>query len=435
MNLNRSQLLELSATYGIPILKALAILVVGWLVAKGVSIGTKKVLDKTAWDNKLAAKISGGRTAGVAIEAGIARFVFWLIMLFVLMAVFQALGLTIITEPINVLLTKIVGFVPQALAALVLAAIAWAVATVLRMAVANLLGAFQIDQKLGEQAGAEMKKVSLASTLADAVYYLVWLLFLPQIIDALGMEGLSPVKDMVGQILGFLPSLFGAAIVFLLFYVVARIVQRLATNLLGGIGFDRVPESMRAAQRPRLCLGHRRLRDPRDPALPRRGPGVQDARARHRLEPRRAAPRRALQHRGGGRDLRSRPLPEPGRLPGDIAERPGPVGPARQRRAGGNPDLHRRHGPVPGRARLADRDPGLRGGDRGLGPRRRARLRPRGTGRGGADDRRVALEELTSRGGAVGLAADGPAHLPPEAGVGACPEQSVPGRPRRRPLT
>jgi hypothetical protein len=244
MNLNQSQLLELSATYGLPILKALAVLVVGWLVAKGVSIGAKKVLDRTAWDNKLAAKISGGRTAGVAIEAGVARFVYWLVMLFVLMAVFQTLGLTIITEPINVLLTRIVGFVPQVLAAAVLAAIAWAVASVLRLAVANLLGAFQIDQKIGEQAGAETRKVSLASTLADAVYYLIWLLFLPQIIDALGMEGLSPVKDMVGKILGFLPSLFGATIVFLLFYVVARIVQRLATNLLGGIGFDRVPESM-----------------------------------------------------------------------------------------------------------------------------------------------------------------------------------------------
>ena len=79
-----------------------------------------------------------------------------------------------------------------------------------------------------------MKKVSLASTLADAVYYLIWLLFLPQIIDALQMEGLSPVKDMVGQILGFLPSLFGALIIFFLFYVVARIVQRLATSLLAG---------------------------------------------------------------------------------------------------------------------------------------------------------------------------------------------------------
>jgi len=242
MYLDQNQLIHLSTTYGLPILKALAILVVGWLVAKGVSMASKKVLDKTEWDNKIAAKISRGRTAGVAVEAGIARFVYWLIMLFVLMAVFQVLGLTIVTEPINVLLTKIAGFLPQVLAAAVLALIAWAVASVLRVVVANLLGAFQIDQKLGEQAGDEMRKVSLASTLADAVYYLIWLLFLPQIIDALRMEGLSPVKDMVGQILGFLPSLFGATIVFFLFYVVARIVQRLATNLLAGVGFDRLPE-------------------------------------------------------------------------------------------------------------------------------------------------------------------------------------------------
>ncbi len=242
MSLDYNQLVVLVTTYGVPILKALAILVVGWVVAKVVSIGTKKVLDKTELDNKLAAKITGGKAAGVAVEAGVGRFVYWLIMLFVLMAVFESLGLTIITEPISAFLTKIVGFLPQVLAAAVLAAIAWAVASVLRVVVANLLGAFQLDRKLSDKAGQEMTKISLASTLADAVYYLIWLLFLPQIIDALQMEGLSPVKQMVGQILGFLPSLFGALIIFSLFYVVARIVQRLATNLLAGIGFDRLPE-------------------------------------------------------------------------------------------------------------------------------------------------------------------------------------------------
>jgi hypothetical protein len=242
MNLDYNKLVELGTTYGIPILKALAILVVGWAVAKVFSIGTKKVLDKTELDNKIAARITGGKAAGVAIEAGMGRFVYWLVMLFVLMAVLQSLGLTIVTEPINAFVTKIVGFLPQILAAAVLAAIAWAVGSVLRVVVANLLGAFQIDEKLGDKAGDEMKKLSLASTLADAVYYLVWLLFLPQIIDALQMEGLSPVKEMVGQILGFLPSLFGALIIFFLFYVVARVVQRLATSILAGIGFDRVPE-------------------------------------------------------------------------------------------------------------------------------------------------------------------------------------------------
>ena len=242
MSLDYNQLVVLVTTYGVPVLKALAILVVGWVVAKVVSIGTKKVLLKTDLDNKLAAKITGGKASGVAIEAGVGRFVYWLIMLFVLMAVFQSLGLTIITEPINAFLTKIVGFLPQVLAAAVLVAIAWAVASVLRVVVANLLGAFQLDRKLGDKAGQEMTKISLASTLADAVYYLIWLLFLPQIIDALRMEGLSPVKEMVGQILGFLPSLFGALIIFALFYVVARIVQRLATSLLASIGFDSLPE-------------------------------------------------------------------------------------------------------------------------------------------------------------------------------------------------
>ena len=242
MSLDYNQLVALGTTYGVPILKALAILVVGWIVAKGVSIATKKLLDKTELDNKLAAKITGGKTAGVALEAGVGRFVYWLIMLFVLMAVFQSLGLTIVTEPINAFVTKIVGFLPQILAAGVLAVIAWAVASLLRVVVSNLLGAFQLDRKLSDKAGKEMTKVSLASTLAEAVYYLIWLLFLPQIIDALRMEGLSPVKQMVGQILGFLPSLFGALIIFALFYVVARIVQRLATSLLSSIGFDNLPE-------------------------------------------------------------------------------------------------------------------------------------------------------------------------------------------------
>lgn len=242
MSFDYNQLVTLGTPYVVPVVKALLILILGWGFAKGFSIATKKLLDKTELDNKIAAKITGGKAAGVALEAGVGRFVYWLIMLFVLMAVFQSLGLTIVTEPINAFVTKIVGFLPQVLAAGVLAVIAWAVASLLRVVVANLLGAFQLDQKLTDKGGEEMTKVSLASTLADALYYLIWLLFLPQIIDALQMEGLSPVKQMVGQILGFLPSLFGALIIFALFYVVSRVVQRLATSLLSSIGFDSLPE-------------------------------------------------------------------------------------------------------------------------------------------------------------------------------------------------
>lgn len=241
MSIDPDQLLELATRYGVPILKALAILIVGWGAAKVLSLGVGKLLTKTEWDDRLASYLTKGKAKELPIEQGITRLVFWLIMLFVLMAVFQSLGLTIITEPLNALVTKITAFLPQLLAAAALVLIAWVVASVLRVVLENLLTAFELDEKIGESAGEEEPKVSLAKTLADAVYYLVFLLFLPQILDALQMEGLSPVRDMVGQILGFLPSLLGAALVFFIFYVVARIMQHLATNLLTSVGFDRLP--------------------------------------------------------------------------------------------------------------------------------------------------------------------------------------------------
>ena len=242
MNIDYNQLLALASEYGIPLLKALAILVVGWLIAKIAAKVSKKLLDKTEFDNKLADKLTGGRAGDLKIEEGISQFVYWFILLFVLMAAFQALGLTIITEPLNALVTKITSFIPQLLAGVALGLVAWGIATVLRTVVTNLLSSFKIDDKVSEQAGEDVAKVSLAKTLGDAVYYLVFLLFLPQILDALRMEGLRPVQDMVGKILGFLPNVFGALVIFFIFYLVARIVQRLAANLLATVGFDKVPQ-------------------------------------------------------------------------------------------------------------------------------------------------------------------------------------------------
>lgn len=243
MSFDREQLIALATQYGPPILKALAILVVGWLVAKVVAAGIRKILNKTDWDNRLAAYITRGKAEDLAIEEAVATVVYWLIMLFVLVMVFQVLELTIVTEPLTALLTQITSFLPRLLAAGALGLVAWVVASALRVVVGNLLEAFQLDRKIGESTGEEQTAglVSLSKTLADAVFYLVLLLFLPQILDALQMEGLAPVRDMVGEILGFLPNLLGALVVFFIFYLVARIVQRLITNLLASLGFDRVP--------------------------------------------------------------------------------------------------------------------------------------------------------------------------------------------------
>ena len=54
----------------------------------------------------------------------------------------------------------------------------------------------------------------LSKTLSDAVYWLVLLLFLPAALGALGIEGLlTPVQNLVGEVLGFLPNILAAGLI------------------------------------------------------------------------------------------------------------------------------------------------------------------------------------------------------------------------------
>lgn len=223
------------------IVAALAILIVGWLIAVVISAIVRAALRRTGLDERLAGWVAGEeKLKGIDTSQWVAKGVFYLIMLFVLIAFFQILGLTLITQPLNQLLTQIFEFAPRVLGAGLLLALAWILASVLRVVVRRLLGAVNLDEQLGNQVGME-EEVSLVDTLANGVYWLVFLLFLPAVLDALALQGLlGPVQDMLNQVLGYLPNLFGAALILAIGWFIARVVQRIVTNLLAAIGADQL---------------------------------------------------------------------------------------------------------------------------------------------------------------------------------------------------
>ena len=58
---------------------------------------------------------------------------------------------------------------------------------------------------------------------------------------ALALEGLlAPVQGLTDRVLGFLPSIFAAALIFVVGWFVARLVQRIVSNLLAAAGIDRL---------------------------------------------------------------------------------------------------------------------------------------------------------------------------------------------------
>jgi hypothetical protein len=240
-----NQITEVVGAFIPNLVGALIILILGLIVAWIVSAVVRGLLRRTTLDDRIARWITGeeDREKPMDIEDGAGKVVFWLVMLFVLIAFFEALGLTIITQPLNRLLNAIFAYIPQILGAAVLLLLAWIIASAVRWLTVRGLGALKLDKRLGDSTGVEEERMPITKSIGDALYWLIFLLFLPAILTALNLQGLLvPVQDMVDTLLGFLPNLFAAGLLLLVGWFVAKLVQRIATNLLVAAGLDRLSE-------------------------------------------------------------------------------------------------------------------------------------------------------------------------------------------------
>src|SRR5215217_6694311 len=102
---------------------ALIILIVGWVIARLLQAGVTAALRRTGLDRRLAPAISNDPAATAApgdTAQVIGRIVFWLVMVFVLIAVLDALGLELVTAPLTGLLAGIFEFLPRLFAAILI---------------------------------------------------------------------------------------------------------------------------------------------------------------------------------------------------------------------------------------------------------------------------------------------------------------------------
>ena len=231
-----------------PFLLALVVLAVGWMFAIAISSLVRRMLQRTDLDNRLVQWVVGGNTPAIEIEKWVAKGVYYLILLFVAIAFFQVLGFTSVTLPLNQMLVEIFTFAPRIFSAGLLLFTAWILAKIVRTVVSRILVAARVDDRLGESAGWQAgQKLAIAESISNTLYWLVFLVFLPAILDALGLDGvLAPIHAMLGKILGFLPNIFSGAVILFIGWFAARIVQRIVTNILAATGIDEAGERVGA---------------------------------------------------------------------------------------------------------------------------------------------------------------------------------------------
>ena len=139
-------------------------------------------------------------------------------------------------------------YAPRLIGALAIAVLAWVVARLLRAAVSRAGTKAGLDERLHNP--------GFTTLLADLAHWLVWLMALPALLRALELKGLlDPVNAMISKLLGFLPSLFGAAVVLGIGVLMAGIARRVVTGLLQAAGSEKLAARLGLAS----ALGERSL--------------------------------------------------------------------------------------------------------------------------------------------------------------------------------
>ncbi|MBA3530848.1 MAG: mechanosensitive ion channel [Ardenticatenales bacterium] len=239
--MNIPENLEIWFTQQLPnIVQALVILLVGWLIALLLSSVVRSLMDRFQVDRRLNEQVEPGQRFSLA--NAVSQGVFWLILLFAIVGALDALQLGVIAGPFNNLLANLIGFIPNLIAAAILTLLAWVVATLVKRLIVAALNATNWDERLAQSASLEQRP-AIGQSVGTLAYWLVWLLFLPGILDALNLQGLlTPVQRVVEDIVAFLPNLLSAAIIIIVGYFVARIVRDIVTNLLAATGIDRLAQ-------------------------------------------------------------------------------------------------------------------------------------------------------------------------------------------------
>ncbi|MDH3727245.1 MAG: hypothetical protein OER77_06920, partial [Myxococcales bacterium] len=180
--------------YVLPVL----ILFVGWVLSHVLGWAVTSLIRRTGADKRISDLLARDDEAlelNLAKTAGTVAY--WIGLLITLVAVLHYVQLGGVAEPLNELVGKVLGYLPNAAGAAIIMVAAWIVARILRYLVVTALSKTTLDETINKELReAELpERTPPSKTFGDAVYWLVFLLFLPAALGALKLEGLlEPVE-------------------------------------------------------------------------------------------------------------------------------------------------------------------------------------------------------------------------------------------------
>jgi hypothetical protein len=122
----------------------------------------------------------------------------------------------------------------KAVFALIVLVVTWALAKAAKWSFAKLVDRVPLLQKVsgsGESVGSSLGKI---------VGLFIWLFGLGAILDILGLTGvITPLNELLNSVMRFIPNLVGAALIFFIGHMIAKIVKDLVVTALQTVDLDK----------------------------------------------------------------------------------------------------------------------------------------------------------------------------------------------------
>ncbi len=223
---------------------AVGILLLGWLfagiISKIIYTGLKKLKV-----NESISKLTGAKQGKpIDIARWVYKLVYLCIMLMAVQMAFEKLDISALNGPIAAFYALIFTYV---IPVGILLLVAWLLATFLKTIIIKASEKANLDSTINEKLRLEGDSAasSVGHRVGEVAYWLVFLFFLPLILQKLDLNGLDqPIDAIFSNIVNFAMRLATAALIFVAFWIVAKIVFNIVSNLLDAAGLNSLTEKV-----------------------------------------------------------------------------------------------------------------------------------------------------------------------------------------------
>ncbi len=214
------------------ILAAVIVFVIGWVIATLVKIIIQKSGEKFGLDKRI-----GDTEKAGSLTNALADIAFWVILLFFLPLILSTLELSSILMPLQNMLDKILGMLPNVITAVIILLIGWFIAKKLKEATASILASSGVDNWLKQDENDTLKISEILSLL---VYVIILVPVIAASLQVVGLKSLAdPVSNMIAQILDFVPTIFSAGVIVFIAYFLGKIIGDIVTGIVAKFNIEK----------------------------------------------------------------------------------------------------------------------------------------------------------------------------------------------------